>query len=166
MYCKFTFILLIKSINKILLLIDRKNFDSKLVHVQLFLCLQGRNGKGVIYVRSAGNGKHLGDTCATDGDINTELSIAITSADQHGRPAYYSERCAAVLAATYSGSHLAERIVSITHTNIIIYLYSISIIRLHLIIVTCLCVLHFGKIYVHYCKNNAVIKRKSSYIYM
>lgn len=68
------------------------------------LC-QGRKGRGVIYTFAAGNGRHQGDNCAADGFINNPYTIPIASVSQHGKVCYYSERCTAVFAATYSGGN-------------------------------------------------------------
>lgn len=67
-----------------------------------FFEFQGRNGKGAIYVISAGNGR-LTDNCNADGYANSIYTIAITSV-QIGKNAFYSEVCAPALAATYGGS--------------------------------------------------------------
>ncbi|VDH94952.1 Hypothetical predicted protein, partial [Mytilus galloprovincialis] len=70
----------------------------------------GRNGKGVIYVISAGNGG-IDDNCNADGYANSKYTIAITSVET-GRSANYAEVCAAALAATYGGSHQDRYLVS------------------------------------------------------
>ncbi|XP_052106652.1 neuroendocrine convertase 2-like [Mytilus californianus] len=62
----------------------------------------GRNGKGVIYTWAAGNGGPQ-DNCNADGYVNSIYTIGITSVQQ-GQNAWYSEVCAAALAATYGGS--------------------------------------------------------------
>ncbi|XP_052096867.1 furin-like protease kpc-1 isoform X2 [Mytilus californianus] len=62
----------------------------------------GRNGKGAIYIFSAGNGG-LDDNCNADGYANSIYTIAITSV-QIDENAWYSEVCAPALAATYGGS--------------------------------------------------------------
>ncbi|XP_063426108.1 furin-like protease kpc-1 [Mytilus trossulus] len=64
--------------------------------------INGRNGKGVIYTWAAGNGGSQ-DNCNADGYVNSIYTIGITSVQQ-GQNAWYSEVCAAALAATYGGS--------------------------------------------------------------
>ncbi|XP_071165978.1 furin-1-like [Mytilus edulis] len=64
--------------------------------------MTGRNGKGVIYTWAAGNGGSQ-DNCNADGYVNSIYTIGITSVQQ-GQNAWYSEVCAAALAATYGGS--------------------------------------------------------------
>lgn len=76
----------------------------------VFFNFKGRNGKGVIYVISAGNGG-IDDNCNADGYANSKYTIAITSV-QTGRSANYAEVCAAALAATYGGSHQDRYLVS------------------------------------------------------
>ncbi|VDI05583.1 furin [Mytilus galloprovincialis] len=72
----------------------------------------GRNGKGVIYVISAGNGG-LDDNCNADGYANSIYTIAITSV-QIGKNAFYSEVCAPALAATYGGSYMDKYLTTTT----------------------------------------------------
>ncbi|XP_052106275.1 proprotein convertase subtilisin/kexin type 6-like [Mytilus californianus] len=62
----------------------------------------GRNGKGAIYIWSAGNGG-TADNCNADGYVNSIYTVAISSATI-GQNAWYSEVCAPALAVTYGGS--------------------------------------------------------------
>lgn len=62
----------------------------------------GRGGKGAIYTWAAGNGD-TGDNCNADGYTNSIYTIGITSVEI-GKNAWYSEVCAAAMAATYGGS--------------------------------------------------------------
>ncbi|CAC5424798.1 FURIN [Mytilus coruscus] len=62
----------------------------------------GRNGKGAIYIWSAGNGGTT-DNCNGDGYVNSIYTVAISSATI-GQNAWYSEVCAPALAVTYGGS--------------------------------------------------------------
>ena len=64
--------------------------------------MQGRNGKGAIYIWAAGNGG-TEDNCNADGYVNSIYTVAISSA-MIGSNAWYSEVCAPVLAAAYGGS--------------------------------------------------------------
>ena len=68
----------------------------------IYLALQGRDGKGSIYVWAAGNGGSYFDSCAADGYVNSIYTIAVGSADQNGQQAYYDENCSAKMAVTFS----------------------------------------------------------------
>lgn len=46
----------------------------------------------------------FGDHCGADGYVNNIYSFPIASVTQDGQIPYYAERCAAILATTYSGS--------------------------------------------------------------
>lgn len=72
----------------------------------MFFSIQGRNGKGVIYVFAAGNGGKE-DNCNADGYVSNLYTIPITSIGIDGKAAPYSEVCASAFAATYSG--ISER---------------------------------------------------------
>ncbi|XP_008475999.1 neuroendocrine convertase 1-like isoform X2 [Diaphorina citri] len=64
---------------------------------------EGRQGKGVLFVFAAGNGKYNGDNCAADGYINSIYTIAIASAREDGQSPFYSEECTGLIATAYSG---------------------------------------------------------------
>ena len=64
--------------------------------------LQGRDGKGSIYVFAAGNGGEDYDSCAADGYTNSIYTISAGSADQRGRQADYDEKCSAKMVVTFS----------------------------------------------------------------
>ena len=64
--------------------------------------IQGRDGKGSIYVWAAGNGGEWHDSCAADGYVNSIYTIAVGSADQNGLQADYDEACPAKMAVTYT----------------------------------------------------------------
>ena len=66
------------------------------------LCLQGRGGRGSIYVFAAGNGGLNGDSCAYNGYVNSIYTIAINGLDVDNKIPGYAENCAAILACTYS----------------------------------------------------------------
>ena len=51
---------------------------------------------------AAGNGGDKFDSCAADGYVNSIYTIAVGSADQDGRQAYYDEDCSAKMAVTFS----------------------------------------------------------------
>lgn len=65
--------------------------------------LQGRNGKGSIYVFASGNGRIQFDNCALDGYVGNIHSVAISSATMEGKAPAYAERCPGVIATAYSG---------------------------------------------------------------
>ena len=67
-----------------------------------FSFVQGRQGKGNIFVFASGNGGEQYDSCAADGFVNSIYTIAFGSADQNGNQAYYDENCSAKLGTTYS----------------------------------------------------------------
>ena len=62
----------------------------------------GRNGLGTIYVFAAGNGAALEDNCNFDGYTNSIFSVTIGAIDKTNSHPYYSEKCSAQLAVTYS----------------------------------------------------------------
>lgn len=64
----------------------------------------GRQGKGSIYVFSAGNGGMVGDSCAYNGYVNSIYTIAISAVSWDGTIPAYTESCAAIMAVTYGGS--------------------------------------------------------------
>ncbi|XP_043492378.1 neuroendocrine convertase 1-like [Polistes fuscatus] len=74
---------------------------------------KGRNGKGSIYVWASGNGGSKYDNCGCDGYVGSIYTIAIGSASQTGRSPWYSEKCPAILATTYSsGTNQDQMIVT------------------------------------------------------
>lgn len=76
--------------------------------------MQGRGGKGVIYIQAAGNGRLMGNNCAANCYINHPYAIGIASANQMGEPAASSDRCTAIIAAVYSGTRGFEGVVSMS----------------------------------------------------
>lgn len=78
--------------------------------------LNGRNGKGSIYVWAAGNGRSSGDNCNYDGWANSRYTISIGAVDSNGGQAWYSESCAMLLASAPSSGG-----VSITTTDLMGY---------------------------------------------
>lgn len=71
--------------------------------------LDGRNGKGALYVFASGNGGMRGDTCNFDGYTNSIYSLTVTAIDYKGLHPGYAEACTAVLVSTYSsgsGEHI------------------------------------------------------------
>ncbi|KAL1923176.1 uncharacterized protein VTP21DRAFT_9552 [Calcarisporiella thermophila] len=63
---------------------------------------KGRGGKGNIFVFASGNGGGFFDNCNFDGYTNSRYTITIGAIDRMNNHPYYSEKCAAQLAVTYS----------------------------------------------------------------
>lgn len=63
---------------------------------------KGRGGRGNIYTFAGGNGGSNGDSCAADGYVNSIYTLAVGSADQAARQAFYDENCTGKIAVTYS----------------------------------------------------------------
>lgn len=67
----------------------------------LLISLQGRKGKGSIFVFSAGNGGISGDSCAFNGYVNSIYTIGISAVNWDGSLPQYNEQCASIMAVTY-----------------------------------------------------------------
>ncbi len=65
------------------------------------LNMQGRDGKGSIFVWAAGNGGQVNDSCAADGYASSIYTLAIGSAASDGNPAYYDEPCSGKIAVVF-----------------------------------------------------------------
>lgn len=65
------------------------------------VCVQGRGGKGSIYVWASGDGGGY-DDCNCDGYASSMWTISINSAINDGRTALYDESCSSTLASTFS----------------------------------------------------------------
>lgn len=77
-----------------------------------WLFLQGRQGKGSIFVWASGNGGRQGDNCDCDGYTDSIYTISISSASQQGLSPWYAEKCSSTLATSYSsGDYMDQRIV-------------------------------------------------------
>ena len=64
--------------------------------------LQGRDGKGSIYVWASGNGGDEGDDCAADGYVSSIYTIAVGSIGVDGsRSLRNDEECSAKMVAAY-----------------------------------------------------------------
>lgn len=74
--------------------------------------IQGRNGKGSIFVWASGNGGREQDNCNCDGYTNSIWTLSISSATERGEVPWYSEMCSSTLAATYSSGAINEKQVS------------------------------------------------------
>ncbi|HWP39604.1 MAG TPA: S8 family serine peptidase, partial [Tepidisphaeraceae bacterium] len=64
--------------------------------------VNGRGGRGVVYVWAAGNGRTSGDNTNYDGYANSRYVIAVSAIDHNGVQASYSEPGAPILVAAYS----------------------------------------------------------------
>ena len=79
--------------------------------------MQGRGGKGTIYVWAAGNGGQYFDSCAADGYTSSIYTIGVGSADQNGRQADYDEDCSAKMAVTFSYNSEGNQVYNTTVNN-------------------------------------------------
>lgn len=80
----------------------------------MFCSIQGRNGKGAIFMWASGNGGHQRDSCSCDGYTNSIYTMSISGISQHGNKPFYLEECASTIATTYSsGSGAEKKIVSL-----------------------------------------------------
>lgn len=70
--------------------------------------LDGRNGRGSIFVFAAGNGQLGKDNCNYDGYANGAFSLTIGAISADNSSPYYMEECAAMLAVTYSSGGLSK----------------------------------------------------------
>lgn len=82
---------------------------SNTVPINNFIILQGRSGKGSIFVWASGNGGRDQDNCNCDGYTNSIYSLSISSATEHGNVPWYSEACSSTLASTYSSGAATEK---------------------------------------------------------
>ncbi|XP_046841911.1 neuroendocrine convertase 1-like [Xenia sp. Carnegie-2017] len=64
--------------------------------------IKGRNGRGSLYVFSAGNGVFFGDNCAFNGFVNNIHTIGVAALDKNGKPMLSSEPCSAVMTAAFA----------------------------------------------------------------
>ncbi len=64
--------------------------------------LNGRGGKGSVFVFASGNGAAQDDQCNFDGYTNSIYSVTVSAVDFQGLHPYYSEPCAANMVVTYS----------------------------------------------------------------
>ena len=72
-------------------------------------CIQGRGGKGVLYVWASGNGGGKADNCDCDGYTGSIYTLSISSASQDCQSPWYAEHCASTIATTYSSGTLEEQ---------------------------------------------------------
>lgn len=64
--------------------------------------VNGRNGRGSIFVWASGNGGVADDSCNCDGYTNSIFTLSISSATVHGTKPWYLEECSSTIATTYS----------------------------------------------------------------
>ncbi|XP_043284514.1 neuroendocrine convertase 1-like isoform X2 [Venturia canescens] len=76
--------------------------------------VEGRGGKGNIYVWASGNGGSKHDDCGCDGYVGSIYTIAVGSASQTGKFPWYGERCPATLATTYSSGAYQDQMIATT----------------------------------------------------
>ena len=77
----------------------------------LFFNLQGRDGKGSIFVWASGNGGADHDDCNADGYANSIYTLVVSSTTENQDRPFYSEHCSASLASTYSSGNKNQKMV-------------------------------------------------------
>ncbi len=80
--------------------------------------LEGRDGKGSLYVWAGGNGAGAQDDGNYDGYANSRFTIAVGAVAHDGRRAYYSEPCACLMVSAPSSG---QRGYGITTTDLMGY---------------------------------------------
>jgi kexin len=78
----------------------------------LLIIMQGRNGKGNIYVFAAGNGGQE-DSCALDGGVSSMYTIAVGALRYDGYETPYEEECSAKLVSAYTDGIVTSDVVSL-----------------------------------------------------
>ena len=70
-----------------------------------FFCsvLQGRNGKGNIYVWATGNGGVAEDDCNCDGYVSSIYTLSIGCINDMGLSTYFTELCPSTMAVIFTG---------------------------------------------------------------
>lgn len=76
--------------------------------------VEGRDGKGTVFVFASGNGGNNDDNCNFDGYTNSIYSITVGAIDLKDAHPEYSEACTALMISAYS-SNTEYRIVSPRH---------------------------------------------------
>ncbi|KAL7669544.1 hypothetical protein ACOME3_010196 [Neoechinorhynchus agilis] len=72
----------------------------------------GRNLLGSSLVIASGNGGHLFDTCAVDGQVNSHYAIAVAGIQRNHSSPYYAEKCAAIMTTGYTSDGSSNRIIT------------------------------------------------------
>ncbi|XP_059920858.1 endoprotease bli-like, partial [Gadus macrocephalus] len=91
---------------------------SVVVVVACFLHLQGRHGRGSVFVWASGNGGIHRDHCGADGYVNSVYSIAVGAVTHTGEPAFYGEPCPAIMAVTPTGANPDGSLPLVTVSNL------------------------------------------------
>ena len=76
--------------------------------------MEGRQGKGSIFIWASGNGGKDADSCNCDGYTNSIHTLSISSATERGNIPWYSEACSSTLATAYSSGATGERMIVTT----------------------------------------------------
>ena len=89
--------------------------------------LQGRNGKGSIFVWASGNGGDK-DDCNCDGYTNSIYTVSAGAATSYGAKPWYLEQCSSTLISTYGGGDRISdgRVVSSVY-SVFVFKYKILI---------------------------------------
>lgn len=74
--------------------------------------LQGRNGKGNIFVFAVGNGGQSDDSCALNGHVSSIYTIAAGGVRYDGYETMHDEHCSARLISAYTDGILVRNVVS------------------------------------------------------
>ena len=93
------------------------------------LHIQGRKGKGNIFMWASGNGGAHADSCACDGYTNSIFTLSVSSASEKDTKPWYLEQCASTIATTYSsGANYGEKQVLLSRApSVVLHLsYSVS----------------------------------------
>ncbi|XP_073237797.1 furin-1-like [Porites lutea] len=79
--------------------------------------IEGRRGRGSMYVFGAGNGGYSKDSCSFNGLINSIYTIGITGVNKDGSVPRYGERCPGIMAVTYSKEIFtrADKVITASH---------------------------------------------------
>jgi len=67
------------------------------------LHVQGRGGKGSIFVWATGNGGSVGDDCSCDGYVSSIYTLSVGCISDHGLSTYFSEVCPSTIAVVFTG---------------------------------------------------------------
>lgn len=70
--------------------------------------LQGRSGKGNIFIWASGNGGSHSDSCSCDGYTTSIYTLSVSSATYNNRRPWYLEECPSTLTTTYSSAGMGE----------------------------------------------------------
>ena len=65
------------------------------------LNLQGRNGKGSVFLFAAGNGGGNDDDCNADGYASSIYTVSVGSVTDDGTQAFYDENCSSKMVVAF-----------------------------------------------------------------